>query len=55
MTIKIIREKVTKETLEKMGKEFFDHMIKGVVDVRRKIMAVGGEFHSDAATRYLGV
>ena len=49
MTIKIIKEKITKKELIEIGKEFFDDMIKAVVDVEKEIMAIGGELHSDAA------
>ena len=48
MTIKIIKEKITKEELVKIGKEFFEDTIKAVVDIEEEIMAIGGELHSDA-------
>ena len=41
MTIKIIKEKIKRDEL---GKD----MIKGVVDIEKEIIALGGEFHSDA-------
>lgn len=49
MTIKIIKDKITKEELTEIGKEFFDDMVKAVVDIEKEVMAVGGELHSDAA------
>lgn len=48
MTIKIIKEKITKEDLEKIAQETYGDMVKAAVDVKREILAVGGEFHSDA-------
>ncbi len=50
MEIKIIKEDqpITKEVLRKMAKEMFGNLVKAVVDVDQGIMAVGGEFHSDA-------
>ena len=47
MTIKIFREKVLKSELETLAKETFVDMIKGVVDLRQKIVAFGGELHAD--------
>lgn len=49
MKIKIIKDKITKKELIEIGKEFFDEMVKAVVDIEKEIMAVGGELHSDAA------
>ncbi len=42
MTIKIIKEKIKRDEL---GKD----TIKAVVDIEKKIMAIWGEFHSDAS------
>ena len=49
MEIKIIKnEPITKEELRKIAKDMFGELVKAVVDVEQGIMAVGGEFHSDA-------
>lgn len=48
MEIKIIKEKIFLSELDKMAQEFFIDMVKAVVDVERKIMSVGGEWHADA-------
>lgn len=46
--IKIIQSRISEEELKAfLGKPFFD-MIKFVVDIRREIVALGGELHSDA-------
>ena len=54
MEIKIIKEKISKEELKKIAKENYGHMVKGVVDVEKKIIALGGEFHSDANEVLMG-
>lgn len=46
--IKIIQSRISEEELKAfLGKPFLD-MIKFVVDIRREIIALGGELHSDA-------
>ena len=47
MTIKIVKSFITKAELLEMAKEEFGDVIKAVVDVELKIMAVGGELHAD--------
>jgi Protein of unknown function (DUF5674) len=47
METSIIRTPITRETLRDMAKHQFGDMVKAVVDVQQKIMAVGGELHSD--------
>lgn len=44
--IYILRERPTREQLVEMMKEY-ETMIKIVVDIRRSILAGGGEMHSD--------
>jgi hypothetical protein len=44
--IYILRNKVTAEQISEMLKEY-ESMIKIVVDIRRRILAGGGEMHSD--------
>lgn len=43
----ILREPVRRADLERMAADQFGDMVKGVVDVARRIMAIGGELHSD--------
>lgn len=45
--MKIIKEKISNKDLEKLAESMFVNLVKAVVDVERKIMAVGGELHSD--------
>lgn len=48
MRIKIIDKKITESELREIAKDFYGDMIKGVVDIERKILAMGGEYHIDA-------
>ena len=48
MDIRIIREKISRKELEELAKEFYTEMVKGVADIERDIIALGGEWHMDA-------
>jgi len=48
MLIKIIDQKITESELREIAKDFYIVMIKGVVDVERGILAMGGDYHIDA-------
>ncbi|MFH1171557.1 MAG: DUF5674 family protein [bacterium] len=43
----LIEKQITREQLRELAKERFGDMVKAVVDVEKKIMAVGGELHAD--------
>lgn len=43
----IVREPIELSEIEKTAREQFGDMLKGVVDVRRRIMSIGGELHAD--------
>lgn len=45
--MKIVKEKISIKELEKLAKEMFGNLVKAVVDIDEKIMAIGGELHSD--------
>ena len=47
MTIEIIRAPITWAHLSSLAEAQFGDMVKGVVDVERRVLAVGGELHSD--------
>ena len=47
MTIEIIRRPITRAHLASLAAEQFGDMVKGVVDVERRVMAIGGELQSD--------
>src|SRR3989344_773675 len=48
MDIRIIRGEISEDDLREVAKKFYGHMVKGVVDLEREIVAFGGEFHADA-------
>ena len=48
MNIKIIDKKISEKELREIAKEFYGYMIKGVVDVKKEILSMGGEYHMDA-------
>jgi len=43
----IVQEKLTLEELSKISENFFTDMIKGVVDVKKEILAIDAELHAD--------
>src|SRR5258708_36319207 len=47
MPIKIVTDKITKDELQIFAKERFGDMVKVVVDLSQKIMAVGGQMLAD--------
>jgi len=47
MKVQIMREKISKAELARIAKEGFGNMVKVDVDVKREILAIGGEWHSE--------
>jgi len=47
MIIKIVKEPISKEELQKIAENQFGDLIKAVVDVEKEIMAISGELHAD--------
>lgn len=47
MTIEIIRQPITRAHLSALAEAQFGDMVKAVVDVERRVMAIGGELHAD--------
>lgn len=45
--IRIISSKISRQELQQMAAERFGDLVKGVVDINTKIMALGGELHAD--------
>jgi len=45
--MEIVKEKITITKLKKMAERMFGNLVKAVVDVEKKIMAVDGELHAD--------
>jgi len=47
MEIKIVKEKINLSDLADIAKAGFGDMVKGVVDIEKKIIALGGGLHAD--------
>ncbi|MBI2075158.1 MAG: hypothetical protein HYT82_00645 [Candidatus Harrisonbacteria bacterium] len=47
MEIRIVQESISLEELQRIAKGQFGNFVKAVVDVRREVMAIGGELHAD--------
>lgn len=47
MTMKIIRDSISKQELQEIAKNQFGNLVKAVVDIEQGIMAIGGELHAD--------
>lgn len=45
--LRIIREPIRRSDLALLASQQFGDMVKTVVDVHRRVMAIGGELHSD--------
>lgn len=48
MNIEIIRQRISRQELEQLAQDGYGEMVKGVADIKQKILALGGELHSDA-------
>jgi|SRR3989338_541689 len=48
MTIKIVKERIKRSELKELAKEIFGDMVKGTADIKRGVMALGGELHIDS-------
>jgi len=48
MEIQIITNKISLNEIKQAGEATFGDMVKAVVDVEKRVMAMGGEWHADA-------
>ena len=46
--IKIVKDKISREELKRLTEKGYGDTVKAAVDVEKGIMAVGGEWHSEA-------
>ena len=53
MNVQLVRSRIDHAALTKLAGENYGEMIKGVVDVTREIVALGGELHADAQAALL--
>jgi len=44
--MQLVQEKITLAELEQMAKKMFQHLVKAVVDIEKKIMVVDADFHA---------
>ena len=47
MDIKVVKDSISKNELEKIASAGFGDVVKAVVNTEQEIMAVGGELHAD--------
>jgi hypothetical protein len=45
--IVVITDRITKQEVAELAKKRFGDMVKGVIDIEKGIMALGGELHAD--------
>lgn len=48
MNIKVVEDYIPLEEAKEIAKEFYYPTIKGVIDIEKEIIALGGEYHADA-------
>ncbi len=48
MDIRIIYDEITRKELEVIATDLYGDLIKGVVDIKREIICIGGEMHADS-------
>jgi len=54
MNIKVITKPITSAEAKEIAKEFYVDMVKGVVDIERGAIALGGQYHMDANMALIG-
>lgn len=47
MALKIIKEKISQQELQKIAEAVYGTMVKMAVDIQKKIIALGAEWHSE--------
>lgn len=47
MEMILVQDSISRERLKEIGEPQFGSYVKAVVDVEKKIMAVGGDFHAE--------
>ncbi len=54
MDIRIIREQISHDVLEELMRSHYRTFVKGVADIERGVIALGGDWHMDANTLLIG-
>lgn len=47
MSVKIVKNPISKKELAEIAKNQFGDLVKAVIDTEKEIMAIGGELHAD--------
>ena len=47
MEITLVDKRVTREQIKAAAWPYYEEVVKAVVDVERRVMAIGGEMHAD--------
>src|SRR3989344_5540795 len=53
MAIRIVKNPISRAELQHIADERFGDLVKGVVDLRQKLLALGPELHADAETELM--
>ena len=53
MEIVVAEEPISRETLSALASGWYLSLVKGVADIERDVVALGGEWHMDANTRLI--
>jgi|SRR3989344_8769904 len=48
MKIIVVEKSISLEKVRELARDIYKDMVKGVVDIEREIIALGGEYHVDA-------
>jgi len=48
MNIVVVEKEISLANISEVAKEFYQPMVKGVVDIKKEVVAFGGEYHIDA-------
>jgi len=48
MKIQIVRDPISVDDVRRLAQEIYHDMVKGVADIDRGVIALGGEWHMDA-------
>jgi len=51
--MKLIDKTISKKELQKIAEKTFGDLVKAVIDIKKEIMVVGGELHSDGESLLL--
>lgn len=53
MDIRIIKDHISREELQKIANERFGDLVKAAIDIRQEILALGTEMHIDSETELI--